>query len=369
MQVSTRGVAVFKSRLFSIVVAFAVLAPYGASADDRFHHHRLIDRIVVFGDSLSDSGNAFALAGGQLFVEPPTYGMDGFVAIPGIPLPIPEALLMIPEAPYKQTERFTNGRHTWIEVLAGAVGLGPSAKPAYAGSHWKASNYAVGAATAADLGVTPFHLGEQVRQFLSDEHDAAPSDALYVIAIGGNDVRAAQSAEDPAAVFTAALTALANNVGKLYSKGARMFLIWNAPDIGRTPAVRRLDAVVCPALMQPLGCVATPATGASAAYNNQLQILLQGLRILLPEITIVQFDAFGKLGEVQDNPEKFGLRNTTQGCIQPSVPPDFPSSPPFRCKHPQDYFFWDGIHSTRAGHRIIALIVGQTLLTELVLDD
>jgi phospholipase/lecithinase/hemolysin len=39
------------------------------------------------------------------------------------------------------------------------------------------------------------------------------------------------------------------------------------------------------------------------------------------------------------------------------------------CAQPGQHFFWDGIHPTRAGHRIIAFLVGKTLLTELVLDD
>jgi hypothetical protein len=71
MSVAARFVAVVKSWLFSIILAFALFAPPSAFAADRFHHHRLIDRIVVFGDSLSDTGNAFALSGGQ-FVAPPT---------------------------------------------------------------------------------------------------------------------------------------------------------------------------------------------------------------------------------------------------------------------------------------------------------
>ena len=61
MPVSARFAAVFKSWLFSIVVAFAVLAPERDA--DPPHHHGFINRIVVFGTSLSDSGNAFALLG------------------------------------------------------------------------------------------------------------------------------------------------------------------------------------------------------------------------------------------------------------------------------------------------------------------
>ena len=97
MPAGVRFVAVFRSWLHWVVLTFVALAPDGASAGERFHHHRLIDRVVVFGDSLSDSGNAFALNGG-VFVAPPDYGMGGVDPVTGIPDVIP----LIPSAPYKE---------------------------------------------------------------------------------------------------------------------------------------------------------------------------------------------------------------------------------------------------------------------------
>ena len=82
-------------------------------------------------------------------------------------------LTLVPSAPYATGgNHFSNGK-TWIEQLAGAVGL--SVKPAFAGSDGRASNYAVGGATAADLtafGGNPFHLGVQVGAFLTDVEDS-----------------------------------------------------------------------------------------------------------------------------------------------------------------------------------------------------
>ena len=334
---------------FSLVLAFALLAPDHASADG-FARHR---PIVVFGDSLSDPGNAFAVNGGQT-VAPPDYGMGG-VDGQGIP----EVIALIPEAPYA-TRHFSNGV-TWIEVLAGTIGLGSSVKPALAGTDRRASNYAVGGATAADVGTSPFHLSVQVDLFLRDARNHAPSDSLYVVAIGGNDIRAAMAAalagQDPGAVIGAALASVAANIGRLHHAGARKFLVWNAPDLGRTPALRRLDALAAPG-------IAGLATALSAGYSQNLAGVLQGLEAL-PGIEIVQFDAFALLADVQANPAKFGLRDATTACIQPHVPMfGFPSSPPFRCALPDRHFFWDGIHPTRAGHAIIAFLVGKALITE-----
>jgi phospholipase/lecithinase/hemolysin len=31
-----------------------------------------------------------------------------------------------------------------------------------------------------------------------------------------------------------------------------------------------------------------------------------------------------------------------------------PNAPPYDCRTPEDFLFWDGIHPTKAGHDIIA---------------
>lgn len=348
-----------KPWLFSIVLAFSLLAPGLGAADDRFDRHRPIERIVVFGDSLSDPGNAFALNGGQT-VAPPDYGMNGVDA-----QGVPEVIALIPDAPYA-TRHFTNGV-TWIELLGGTIGLGSSVKPAFVGSDGRASNYAVGGATA--FGARPVDLSGQVDNFFLDfrvDKRGAPSDALYVIEIGGNDIRAALAAalagEDPMVVIGAALASVEGNIRKLHKAGARKFLVWNAPDLGRTPALQRLNMFVAPG-------IAALATTLSAGYSRQLGGVLQDLGGLRG-ISIVQFDAFGLLEDIQANPGRYGLRDATTACIQPNVPMfGFPSVSPFRCAQPDRHFFWDGIHPTRAGHAIIAFLVGKALVAEVLHHD
>ena len=338
-----------KSWLFSFLFAFVALAPSWAAADGL---HRPFDRIVVFGDSLSDPGNAFALNGGQT-VSPPDYGMSG------VTNGIPDVISLVPDAPYS-SHRFSNGR-TWIEDFAVAVGLPQSARPAFVGSDGRASNYAVGGATAS--GTSAVDLSGQVDNFFLDFDvlkKGAPSDALYVIEIGGNDVRAALVAGP--SVINLALTSVAQNIQKLYGAGARHFLVWSAPDVGRTPALQRLNTFVAPG-------IAAGATALSAGYNQNLQGVLQGLGAALPGITIVPFDAFGLLADVQAHPRRFGLVDATTACIEPNVPQfGFPSSPPFRCAQQDRFFFWDGIHPTRAGHAIIAIEVGKTLIGAVLQD-
>jgi phospholipase/lecithinase/hemolysin len=327
-----------KLRLFSIVLAFVALTPAWASAAERLH--RPFDGIVVFGDSLSDPGNAFALTGQH--VKPPSYGMD-----------TPEELLtLVPSAPYaKGGHHFSNGP-TWIEDLGKAIGLGASVGPAFAPGHRNATNYAVGGARARAVG--SFHLSVQVNAFLADFPRGAPADTLFVVALGGNDVRDALQLGDPT-VIAAAIGSIANHIGILYGAGARTFLVWNSPNIAVTPAVRAVAAV------SPGVPVLAAAQQLSLAFKVNLDVALAGLSAALPGIEIVRFDAFTEINNIVANPAKFGLNDVTTACIKPNVPP-------FQCRQPDRHLFWDGIHPTRAGHAIAALLVGKTLLVELVGD-
>lgn len=312
--------------LFSIWVAFIALAPGRAAADGL----RPFERIVAFGTSLSDPGNAFALTGCNL--TPPDFGME------------PQDLL-IPECPYaKGGNHFSNGP-TWIEDLGRALGAGRSVRPAFAESHSHASNYAVGGARARAVG--SFHLAVQVDAFLADVRGRAPAGALYVIEMGGNDVRDALALGGDATVIGAAIGSIAQHIQILHAAGARKFLVWNAPNIALTPAVRAVAAA------SPGIPVLAAAEQLSLAFKLNLDGALAGLSAL-PGIEIVRFDAFTEINNIVANPGVFGLTDATTACLQPNIPP-------FRCHRPDRHLFWDGIHPTRAAHAITAALVFKGL--------
>jgi len=294
-------------------------APRGTAAPQR-----LYDGMVVFGASLSDSGNGFALLRDNS--TPPDYGADA---------------LRIPNAPYARGGHHLSNGPTWAEQFARSIQLPFSAKPAFVGNSRNATNYAVGSARAWDDGMN-FNLSNQVNAFLADTNVMAPPGALYAIEMGGNDVRDAleafSQAEDGLAILQAAVLSIVQQISTLHAAGAREFLVWNAPDVGLTPAVRALDAVT--------PGVAVFASQLTEIFNAGLSDALS-LLSLLPGIHLAQLDANQLMHEIVADPAAFGLTNATSACITPGVPP-------FACTNPDEYLFWDGIHPTTAAHAILA---------------
>lgn len=319
--------------LISLVFAACMLAaPQLALAQARF------DSLVIFGTSLSDPGNAFALLGGTN--TPPDYSVDP---------------LLIPDRPYARGgHHFSNGA-TWAEQFARSRGLASNARPAFANSGAKAANYAIGGARATSTG-TGGDLPEQVAAFLNDRGGAAPSGSLYVVEMGGNDLRDAMRAFADAggggagfaaaqAVIQGALGSITGHILALHAAGARSFLLWNAPNLGLTPAIQAADAV-SPG-------TAFLASVLSSGFNAGLQgsvlpfLASQGIEVRL-------LDIFGTMQAVVADPTAFGLTNATNACITPQTAP-------YHCQEFRDYLFWDGIHPTTAAHAIIAQVAAAAL--------
>jgi phospholipase/lecithinase/hemolysin len=279
--------------------------------------------IVTFGDSLSDSGNVFVVGNYGHYARvnnvPPAYVLD-----PG----------MVPSAAYARGGHHLSNGPTWIEVLAGSLGKGVNANPAFASDNPQAVNYAIAGARARNDGLN-FNLDYEVQYFLQD-FGGAPAEALYVIAVGSNDIRDALVAGDPS-ILQAALSSIAGNVQALYVVGARRFLVVSAPDIGLLPAVQAMGAVA-----------SYYATAFSAGFNQALQgAVVPLLEYNLPGAEILYFDLFGAVQDLHANASSYGMEEVNTPCITPETAP-------FVCANPDAYLFWDGVHPTKATHAILA---------------
>jgi phospholipase/lecithinase/hemolysin len=291
------------------------------------------DRVVVFGTSLSDPGNAFAWLG-----EPENQGCGTRQNVPPF-----DALddLLGPDGPYA-----TGGHHvadgaTWVEVMARGLARAGNARPALASASAQASNYATSGARAVAGFPCRFNLPDQVAAYLSD-FDTTSAETLVVIEIGGNDVRdafvVAAGGANPGPIVVDALTSFAGSVVQLYGKGARRFLVTNVPEIGKSPAFQTLDQLI-PGAAWFAGVLA-------GQYNAGMGEAIAQLSAL-PGIDIRVLDIHTTVNQVTANPGAYGFANATDACVTPN-------QPPFRCKKPDTYVFWDGIHPTAALHALIA---------------
>ncbi len=287
-----------------------------------------ISDVFVFGDSISDTGNVFEATDGDVPVSPPYF--EG---------------------------RFSNGP-VWVEQFAAELGL--EAEAVLNGG----TNFAVGAARASrdvdfvvgDEEFTVPSILSQVELFFGSQtdifdkfkefffnRDKADKDALYVILIGGNDIRDVvldlDGGFDGPTTINRAITNIAEAIRDLEDEGARIFLVANVPNPGLSPetTARGLDAVML-------------ATDLATSFNTQLQAALDTLEADL-NITLFRLDTFALLEEIVAAPEAFGLTNVTDPCLEGSTP-DFTGGTP--CANPDDFLFWDLIHAATKTQAVLA---------------
>jgi outer membrane lipase/esterase len=247
--------------------------------------------MVVFGDSLSDSGNPAALGAYD-------------------PSQVVLGNTYIPNAAYGPDKTFSNGP-VWASTVANALGvpLVPSLTPVTGGT-----NYALGGATSAGLVL-------QANAYFA-MNSASPT-ALYVVAGGGNDARDVLKGADPTATIASYVQNISLIVSQLETGGAKHIIVWDTPNVGLAPAVA--------------------AQGGTAAGTGIATLMNQALFAAMANFTDVSiFDIFGLGTSIFQDPGKFGLTNVTDACGA------------IAAADCSKYEYWDGIHPTTAAHTIIA---------------
>lgn len=276
-------------------------------------------RLVSFGDSLTDNGNLYTATG-----QPP--------------------------APYNK--RFTNDR-TWAEYLSGPMlGYFTPAASVNAGS----INFAWGGARADNAansnGPIPSSY-RQIQTFVAEGGKFGSNDVASLWA-GANDlfqalpVAAASPATAQATMTTAAQTAagyVATETGMLAGAGAKTIVVLNLPNLGATPQFNT-------------NASASALAGYSGeTFNAALHAGLMQVAASASTSNIVEVDVFGALNVVEANPQAYGFTDVTHACI--TVAACVTGSAATQ----NGYLFWDGVHPTAAGHKLIASLTAQYLYT------
>jgi phospholipase/lecithinase/hemolysin len=213
--------------------------------------------LIVYGDSLSDNGNQFALTGGA-FPPPPYIGgraSDGPVA---------------------------------VEYLAAALGI-PLVDFAVFGA-------TTGVGNSHDNG-TPTSLGAFALPGMAAQAPvAAGPDDLFVVWGGPNDFFSPSPGDAPTDTITRAVTNLVGLVVTLQTFGAQHILVPGMPDLGLTPA-----------LLAGGPAAAAQATAVTTAFNTTLASSLPP--------GVLFFDSAAFLQNVVANPALYGLTNVTTPCF------------------------------------------------------
>lgn len=316
--------------------ALALVAAMGLPASANASLQTLSD-LFVFGDSLSDGGNS---------------GIVSRAATAGLP----GGPVTYPPLPYYNGQ-YSNGPVA-VEYLWQSYNGSASFTPSLAGG----TNYAIGGATTGLENVNSvssstgplapaynqlgnnWQLNTFTAQLAGRPFD--PATSLFVVWLFPNDVLNYQATGktpgtvwggpavgpvSPDALIANGVNNVLTTVTYLASLGAQHFLVPNMPDLGKTPEFS-----------------GTPGerglTELTQGFNSTLAYYLSLLDTSLTSAEIVQFDTYGVFDRIRQDPGAFGIKNTTQQCIQNY----------FACAADNfQWAFWDGVHPTTYAHSLL----------------
>lgn len=287
-----------------MLAAAAIAASWAATANAG-----VFDSLVVFGDSLSDNGNAGALTANYF---PPSVNPPGVYYYPG---------------------RFSNGPVA-AEYMATALGA-------------TLHDHAVGGATTGTLNYnyevnSPGYLSSfpalattgmaaQVAGFSIGSLN--PARTLFMLWGGPNDIflELSKPVPDLNAAIVGAMQNIAGEIQTLATlQGASHFFVPNLPDLGKTPeAVANPDPTIAPGL-----------TVISDQFNAALAATLQGVRTALgPGAQVYSFDTAAFMNGVIAGAPGSGYSDVTHSCLFSGAAP--------ACT---GFLYYDNVHPTTAAH-------------------
>ncbi|MBI3285258.1 MAG: SGNH/GDSL hydrolase family protein [Burkholderiales bacterium] len=265
---------------------------------DRAGQSGVINKIISFGDSLSDMQNMY---NGSQWKLPAT---KSYFA-----------------------GRFSNGNN-WLDYLSQSLKL-----PLY--------NWAVGGAAADAYFVVP-GVSQQVDSWITYMRSAPgyqAQNSLFTMFIGGNDL--VNYGRSVASIITTEQQA----VEKLIATGAKHILLVNLPDVSRAPTFAlRSDAATIQAQVLQL--------------NQQLSQMRDYLQAKYGSAVVIRmFDAYSLFNDLLARPANYGVNNTTQSCLNinsnSTLNYTYTWSPRSNCTNADSFVFWDLLHPTTHTHQLL----------------
>lgn len=265
--------------------------------------------LVVFGDSLSDTGNLFNASVGA--IPPPPY-FEG---------------------------RFSNGEII-VDLIAESLGLPESESFLTGGTNYAFGGAQLGEGTAEfgllgnaslDEPIEVPNIGQQIDFYLAG--NAPTEDDLFYIYGGVNNFTNAFLNGEALPSAEEVVNSVTSHVTELAEAGATTFVVPNLPPIGNIPLfVEQTEA-------------SSLLNNVTDEYNQLLDTELNAIAKILG-VTIIEPDVESVVAEIQANPEEFDISNVTDAVL------DF--STLSLSGDPEEFFFWDIFHPTAVATEHIA---------------
>ncbi len=277
------------------------------------------NQIISFGDSLSDVGNLYLTTGDP---APPYY--DG---------------------------HFSNGP-IWLEDLAAKMGL-PAPEPSLVGG----TDFAWGGATtgysATNFPLVP-SLEKQLTQFTTATGGFAPSSALYTLSIGANDLftaigDVAGGTANPLQAFAyakGAAAVVATEAGDLRHDGATDLVLFDVPDLSKTPDMLAQAAKISATHGPIAGDLFLAFVRSLSAYFDAQ--VVKDLKVEAAGLTVYDLNTFTIIDNIVKDPGAYAFSNVTDQYLLSCA------SAPSTCPNSNGYLFWDGVHPTSQAGSLIA---------------
>ncbi len=255
-------------------------------------------KLVVFGDLLSDNGNAAVVQ--KALGNTPNY--------------------ILP--PYSPSGDFSDGPK-WTTDLARSLGLGQPSQQ---------ENFAYEGATGGSLGdayspvnpaggLTPLDtFAGQVQQFEKQDGRFSPSDVVSVT-LGGNDIFLASSEQlagtaSAHQVITDSVNVIISGIEQLGDLGAKHFLVSNSPDVTLAPIFKTAEFLASGATVAGVETIAND-------FNTQLSA---GLSTVQKDtgLDVKTLDLHTLFMNIAADPSTYGFSNVTQPVLS-SIPGTTPA--------------------------------------------
>ncbi|KAL1209848.1 GDSL esterase/lipase [Cardamine amara subsp. amara] len=309
-----------------------------------------IPALIVFGDSIMDTGNNNNLPT-LLKCNFPPYGKDfpgGFA-----------------------TGRFSDGRNP-SDLIAEKLGLAKTL-PAYMNRNLKPQDLLKGVTFASGgTGYDPLtakimsvisvwdqliyfkeYISKIKKNFGEERAKFILENSFYLVVSSSNDLAHTYSARSLRYTRTSYANFLADSavtfVRELHKLGARKIGVFSAVPVGCVPLQRTAFGGIL-----TRGCV-KPLNDMAKQFNSRLSPALDSLDKELDGV-ILYIDVYDTLFDMIQHPKKYGFEVADRGCCgRGSLAISFMcnSMNPLTCRNSSAYIFWDSYHPTERAYQVI----------------